>query len=107
MREPCHLYQAKPSNEEQLALVDFFNELEVMIEDRTMPDASEATEEAICEWLSGIWETIGPCWRRVLFAGMTAISNSCDPAKDALEWKPSIQEAIDFYQNQTGRDALA
>ena len=57
--------QAKASEKEWQALVDWFNKRE------------EKGKEV-------------PDWRRVVFSYEVLVSNTCDPEKDYLDWKPEI-----------------
>lgn len=84
--------QAKPSNAEFEQVITFLQDLDDAIHDDN-PD--------LAEWVRQRYPTIQNCWSRVLWAGKTAIDNSCDPTLDHLEWKPEIKSLMQVLTEDT------
>ena len=93
--------QAKPTAAESLAFLRFMQGLELIIENneiqrpRQEPFAinNRGNDFVIVNWIVSQWQTIGPIWQRVFFAGQTCIENACDPNATTLEWRDELKEA--------------
>lgn len=92
--------QAMPGPGQFDALNDFLQGMECIFERNKMPEGDEDYFEMSAEdafsWIRDKWEFVGPVWQRVLFAGLTAIQNACDPNEKTLEWKPSIKRMAEL-----------
>ncbi len=65
-----------------------------------MAKASDAEWEALCHWFNARERNNKPvpAWRRVVFGYQVLVTNSCDPDKSFLDWKPEISAAIEAYR---------
>lgn len=83
--------QARPTEADFDAVLDFFNELEAVIEGE---DAREDDDVDIDMWLSGLWDKVTNHWRRAVFGGQVAVVNACDPTCGHLEFKKELKDAV-------------
>ncbi len=111
MSKVIEVKQAKPTEEDYECFLDFMYGLERMLEHRLHPDRDRDEDidtnwidENLRYWIESQWENrskphdVSCVWQRVFYAGQCAVENSCDPSKDVLEWRPEIQQALDFYE---------
>lgn len=102
---------AKPSKEDFDRVLNFFQGIEMMLEEGAVPLATDedepgedATPERALDWLEEKWKKVRMSWSRVLWAGKVAIDNCCDPDGDVLEWHPKVTGLLSAAQ--VGLEAL-
>jgi len=90
------LKMAKPTDADNDAMLAFMQLVETLCMDGEDADGNYVDDaERFQSLVEAAYRTVNARWTRVLYAGMTAISNACDPNADVLEWKPEIAVALE------------
>ncbi len=109
MPETIQLKQAMPTEDDRSIVLDVLHWIETYIETGYQFDAEgnehELTDEQFVDRLRLHFESagrnFGNCWQRVLYAGLCAIDNACDPSETVLTWKPEIARALALTSAET------
>lgn len=83
--------QAKASEADIQAVLDFFDDVEQWIEYTERPDGVSSLGELV----ERAWLAVGPAWRRVVFGYKLLLDNCCDPDAPTLEWRPDLKALLD------------
>lgn len=85
--------QAMPSKKDREVVMRFLHNLDWVAESRIHPETeAEMSDEEVIDWLDDQWPAFGVSWQRVLYAGLCALDNACDPSLSYLEFKPELRE---------------
>lgn len=82
---------AKPSEKDNEAVLQFFQELEETLDN----SLTDVTDEAIAKAVLRHWPAVAMSWSRVYWAGLTAIENACDPDLTYLDYKPELKRLME------------
>ncbi len=102
--------QAMPTQDDRSIVLDVLHWLETAIEGRIEYDSEgndrEITDDEIIDRLrflhfGSAGHNFGSSWQRVVYAGLCAIDNACDPSETVLAWKPEIARALALTSAET------
>jgi hypothetical protein len=99
-RKAMTVKQAKPSPEDNEAMLRFLKGLEDIFHNNVHPDAGDSedvpplSDEDAFLWIRHRYLQSGHRFDRVFWAGRCAIDNACDPSLSYLEFKPEILAAL-------------
>jgi hypothetical protein len=104
MAQTIQLKQAMPTREDRDTVLDVLHWLATAVEENIEYDGDgndfEISDDAIIDRLrshfTSAGRNFGTAWQRVIYAGLCAIDNACDPNADVLEWKPELARALEI-----------
>lgn len=100
--------QAKASERDIQAVIDFFNVIEEAVEQGVVEISGKevrVTDDVLSRLVHCMWGQTSSAWRRVVFGYKVLVDNACDPDANTLEWRPDIAALI--HQAEINRSIVA
>lgn len=113
MGQTIQLKQAMPTEEDRRIVLDFLHWLETYVltdieyikdedgDDIEVELSDEDFLERLEEHFTSAGRNFGCSWQRVVYAGLCAIDNACDPHADVLEWRPEIRRGLELVSAES------